>query len=144
MPALSQNLTFTQNTSTTVAITYPNTATTALTINSNPIKGDGYYSNDNGLHTVQLTLTNFEGKIQIEASLATEPTNNDWFVSRLGTGTMSMDTTGLISETSINSVEYTTPTTDVKVYNLVGNYVWLRAKISNWTEGTVNSIKINY
>lgn len=144
MPALSQNLTFTYNTSTSVAITYPNTATNAITILSNPIKGDGYYSNDDGLHTVQITVTNFEGKIEIEASLATQPTSADWFVSQLGTGTMTIDTTGLISESLIKHIEYTTPTSDIKAFNFIGNYVWLRAKISNWTEGTINSIRINY
>ena len=144
MPSLSQNLTFTQNTDTVVSITYPNTETTPLTINSNPIKGNGYYSNNSGLHTIQISITDFIGTIQIEASLSLNPSENDWFTSRLGTGTNTIDTTGLISETSIYSVNYTASTSNVKVYNLVGNYVWLRTKISNWTEGTVNSIKINY
>ena len=55
-----------------------------------------------------------------------------------------MDTTGILQEQNITSVEYIEPTTNTKTYNFIGNYVWVRAKVSEWTDGTVNSIQLNH
>lgn len=144
MPALSQNLTFTVNSSTSVLLDYPNTGTTALLYNSNRIKGDGYFGGSDGFHTVQLQVTNFIGKVQVQGTLSTSPAEADWFTVKLGVNSFTVDTTGLVSESSISSVDYTQASTDIKSYNFSGNYVWLRAKVSNWTQGAVNSISINY
>lgn len=144
MPALSQSLTFTVDSTSTVVLDYPNTATTALTFASDPIKGDGYFGSSDGLHTAQVNITDFIGKVEVQGTLASAPTDTDWFTVELGTGNFTMDTTGLINETNITSVEYTTATSIVKTYNFTGNFVWVRAKVSNWTEGTVNNIRINH
>ena len=56
----------------------------------------------------------------------------------------SVDTTGLVLNATTSSVTYNVATTNIKSYNIVGNYVWLRAKISQFTEGSVNAIKYNY
>ena len=144
MPALSQSLTFTVNSTSTTILNYPNTGTTALTYYSNKVKGDGYYGASDGYHTIQAQITNFVGKIQIEGSLASEPTTNDWFVVELGNNNSTVDTTGISNPTNITFVNYTTATTNVKTYNFVGNFVWVRSKISDWTEGSVNGIKYNH
>jgi hypothetical protein len=144
MPSLSQSLTFNVNSSSTVVLDYPNTGTTALIYASNPIKGDGYFGGSDGFHTVQVDINQFIGKIEMQGSLASAPQESDWFSVVLGTNTMSIDTTGLLTEESISSVEYSTATTNIKSYNFTGNYVWVRAKVSDWTEGTVNSIRINH
>lgn len=144
MPSLSQSLTFTVNSSTTVVLDYPNTGTTALIYASNPIKGDGYFGGSDGFHTVQIDINQFVGKLEMQGSLASSPQESDWCFVELGTNNMSIDTTGLISEENISSVEYRTATTNVKSYNFIGNYVWVRARVSDWTEGTVNSIRINH
>lgn len=107
-------------------------------------RGDGYYGRSDGFHTVQIDITGFIGKIEIQGTLAIDPTEDDWFAVELGTGTMSVDTTGALAEQNITFVEYTESTTNVKSYNFVGNYVWVRSKVSNWTDGTVNSIKLNH
>ena len=86
-------------------------------------KGDGYYSRADGLHTVQYNLNKFIGTITMQASLASIPGDRDW-----------VDITS-ITETS---------TTGSKVQNFTGNYVWVRAVVSNWTGGTVNSITLNH
>jgi hypothetical protein len=96
------------------------------------------------LHTVQVSLTGFIGKISIQGTLAVNPTESDWFTVELGTGAMSVDTTGLIAEQNITFVDYTAATTNTKTYNFIGNLVWIRAKISNWVDGTINSIKLNH
>ena len=144
MPALSQSLTFTVNSTSTVVLDYPNTGTTALIFSSDPIKGDGYFGASDGLHTVQISINNFVGKLEVQGTLEAEPEEIDWFPVRLGTGEYSMDTTGAIKETNVSYVQYNTRTSTVNSYNFTGNFVWVRARVSEWTEGTVNSIRINH
>jgi hypothetical protein len=107
-------------------------------------RGDGYYGRSDGFHTVQIDLNGFIGRIQIQGTLAVDPADDDWFTVELGTGNKSVDTTGLITEQNITYVEYTESTTNNKSYNFTGNYVWVRAYVSNWTDGTVNSVQLNH
>ena len=107
-------------------------------------KGDGYYGRSDGFHSVQVDLNGFIGKVAMQGTLATNPVEADWFTVELGTGNSSVDTTGLITAQNITSVEYTSATTNTKNYNFTGNYVWVRAYVSNWTDGTVNSIRLNH
>ena len=144
MPSLSQSLTFTVNSSSTVVLDYPNTGTTALIYASDPIKGDGYFGGSGGFHTVQVNIHEFIGKIEMQGTLAPAPQESDWFAVQLGTNNMSVDTTGLLTEENISSIEYRFATTNINSYNFTGNYVWVRAKVSDWTDGTVNSIRINH
>jgi len=117
---------------------------TVQTVTGSKYKGDGYYGRSDGFHTVQYNLTGFIGQIRIQGTLAIDPGDDDWFTVELGTGNSSVDTTGLITAQNITSVEYTSVTTNTKNYNFTGNYVWVRAYVSNWTDGTVNSIKLNH
>lgn len=154
MPALSQNFTFKVNSTSTVQITYPvNTATGALVYTSDNLKGDGYFSNSDGFHTVQVNLTEFQGAVDIYGTLATEPAEGDWISigleapGSLASNRYVIDTTGLISlagSDTTSSINYSiTATTVSSTFNFVGNYVWLRAQVSNWTAGTVTSIELN-
>jgi len=144
MPALSQNLTFTINTTTNTSVIYPNTGTSALTYSSNKARGDGFYGRSDGLHSVQIKVTNFVGKIEIQGTLSLDPQSSDWFGVSLDSNRNYVDTTGLVKEESVNFVNYTTATSTIVGYNLKGNFVWLRSKISNFTQGTVDYIKYNY
>ena len=114
------------------------------TLTGDPYKGDGFYGRSDGLHTVQVSITDFIGRISIQGTLEVNPTESDWFTIELGTGAMSVDTTGLIAEQNITFVDYAAATTNTKTYNFIGNLVWVRAKISNWTDGAINSIKLNH
>lgn len=42
-------------------------------------KAAGYYGMTRGLHTIQLSVNDFIGRIYIEASLATKPCDDDFF-----------------------------------------------------------------
>ena len=106
-------------------------------------KGDGYYGRADGLHTIQINLSGFLGDIELQGTLAVDPTADDWFTVRLGLG-QTMDTTGKIVSATTTKLEYTANETSSKTYNFTGNYVWIKAKISNWTDGTVNSIQLNH
>lgn len=144
MPALSQSLVFTVNNTSTVSVNYPNTGTSALTYVSNKVKGDGFYGNSDGMHSVQFAVNGFIGKIELQSSLSLDPTEADWFTVELGSNNLSIDTTGLITQQNITYVQYSTATTLTRSYNFIGNFVWVRGKISQFEQGSVNYIRYNH
>ena len=116
---------------------------TIETVTGDKFKGDGYYGRSDGLHTIQIDLNGFLGDVQLQGTLAIDPTADDWFTVRLGSG-QTIDTTGKIFNAITSKLEYTDNETSSKTYNFTGNYVWVRVYVSNWTDGTVNSIKLNH
>ena len=91
-------------------------------------KGDGYYSQPDGVHTVSYKVSstvNTGATIKMQATLATTPTEDDWA-----------------------DISNTTPTLDQSTtifsYNFTGNYVWVRAKITGMTAGTITEILLNH
>jgi len=89
-------------------------------------KGDGYYSQADGIHTVayhvNATLT---GAIKMQGSLATTPTEDDWF--------------------DIAGTTFTTDqSTTIFSANFTGNFVWVRGKATGVTAGTVSKILYNH
>ena len=52
-----------------------------------PVHADGWYGFSDGLHTVSIHTSNFTGRVGIQASLALEPTEADWFDIQLTSGT---------------------------------------------------------
>ena len=101
--------------------THPND-NTLITVVGDPYKGDGYYGRSDGLHTIQYTYTDFAGDITIEATLAVDPTEDDWFEAF-----------------SFSTMQ----DTGSSIANFTGNYVWVRAVVS-YTTGTINSIRMNH
>ena len=88
-------------------------------------KGDGYYSQVDGVHTiaykVDATLT---GAIKMQGTLAATPTEEDWF--------------------DISGTTFTTDqSTLIGSYNFTGNYVYVRTKATSVTAGTITSILLN-
>ena len=118
----------------------------AQTVTSDKYKGDGYYGRSDGLHTVQIDLNGFKGKIELQGTLAVNPTADDWFAVTLSGAGQSVDTTGKVisSGVSVSKLEYTTNETSNTSYNFTGNFVWVRVYISNWTDGSVTSVKFNH
>tara|TARA_Y100000310_G_scaffold227963_1_gene230229 strand:- start:931 stop:1509 length:579 start_codon:yes stop_codon:yes gene_type:complete len=88
-------------------------------------KGDGYYSQVDGVHTiaykVDATLT---GAIKMQGTLAATPTEEDWF--DISGTTFTADQSTLIGS-----------------YNFTGNYVYVRTKATSVTAGTITSILLN-
>ena len=130
MPALSQSLEFVVNTTSTVEVQYPNTATGVLIYNSIKAKGDGYFGSSDGFHTVAYTTTpTFIGTVSMQASLASEPVESDWFD---------------ITDTSVRYTAFDDrSTTAVDHYNFVGNFVWVRGYI-RIEDGAVIAINYNH
>lgn len=50
------------------------------------IRGDASYGQGDGLHTVSARVTNFIGRLYIEATLASQPSETDWFPVFLTSG----------------------------------------------------------
>jgi len=107
---------------------HPNDSTVE-TVLGTQFKGDGYYNRSDGFHTVQITVSQFEGTIVMQASLATTPTATDWF---------NVDGTSHVSPTAVHA-----NATGSFFFNFTGNFVWVRAKVV-YTEGTINSIQLNH
>ena len=89
-------------------------------------QGDGYYSHPDGVHTisykVNATLT---GSIKMQGTLATTPTEDDWF--------------------DISGTTFTTDqSTTISSANFTGNFVWVRAKATGITAGTITEILLNH
>jgi len=124
--------------------THPN-GSTVESLFGDKFKGDGYYGRSDGIHTVQWSLSNFVGSVKIQGSLSVDPQEDDWFTVRLETSNeFVVDTTGKVSTLLLNSLNYVESTSNSFTYNFVGNYVWVRARIENWTAGTVNSIILSH
>ena len=88
-------------------------------------KRQGYFSQPDGVHTVAYQVVNlgdstddFNGTIKMQGSLATTPTEDDWFD---------------ISGTSYTSDQSTTNVS----FNFTGNFVCVRAKVET-TNATGN------
>ncbi len=89
-------------------------------------QGDGYYSQVDGTHTVAYHVTNaMTGSIKMQASLATTPTEDDWFDVTATTFTADQSTL-------------------VDSKNFTGNFVWVRAKCTGMTAGSVSKILYNH
>lgn len=92
---------------------------------SDKAKGDGYFSQPDGVHTVAYQVNStMAGSIKMQGSLATTPTEDDYF-DIAGT-TFTADQSTLISTA-----------------NFTGNFVWIRAKATSVTAGTISSVLTN-
>ena len=124
----SNNSTFTVNTVvSTTELTVAEVITSENGFVSDKAKGDGYYSQPDGVHTVAYQVANdfnADATIKMQGTLATTPTEDDWF--DISGTTFTSDTSTLTSS-----------------FNFTGNYVWVRSKTQLLTAGTTNSILLN-
>jgi hypothetical protein len=113
---------------TTVQVLLPSSSHTEATGTVMSIIGSAkqaaaYYIANANMQTISWSLqSQFVGTVEIQATLDASESTTNW------------------------STLYTVDTVNQKTgfYNLTGHYVWLRAKVSNWTEGTINSIYASY
>lgn len=117
---MSQNTTLILLPQTAYTPSTPNT-----TVNGVMVPGASYYLSGQNLQTVSFATTTFIGTVVIQASVLDTPaTDNDWF--------------------TILNIVFPIGTTTNTFNNLTGNYVWLRAVIRNFSQGTVEHIKVSY
>ena len=114
----------------------PLSGANALDVTGDAVPGDSYYGYTDGIHTVAVYGDNLSGRIIIQGTLATTPTEDDWFNILIG---------------GLPYKDYTS-FTGVEGFTFIANLVFLRAKldrtalgISNFTTaGHVGKIYLNY
>ena len=89
-------------------------------------KAANYYGGYGTLQTVAFYLLNFSGRVRIQATLLSTPTSDaDWF--------------------TVNDFDSrTTQTTNNFSSNIVGNFVWIRAHVSEFDTGTITKVMLSY
>jgi hypothetical protein len=92
---------------------------------SDPVKGVGYYAGQGSIQTVWLRLQGFVGTITIQGSLNDDPTTTAWF---------DIDSYG-------DNID---PITTTHAITATGNFVWLRAAVTSFDSGTIESVTVNY
>lgn len=137
MSALSTQFLFALGTGTMTAtsVSIPSTAVApngSTTFFSAKQQGDGYYGASDGLHTVTYTVTpNFAGNMSMQATLATNPTDTDWFT---------------VTNTTVSyNFPIVPATTTTNYVNFTGNFVWVRARVYRTLDAPNGSLLfINY
>jgi len=88
-----------------------------------------YYLGNQDLQTVSYNFTEVTGNLIIEASLASTPAvEGDWFK---------------VWETTANNSANLNANTSAYT-NITGNFTYMRAKIKDFNNGTVQFVKISY
>ena len=109
---------------TTTIILLPQTPqTSGVPVTGETVPAASYYLGNKNLQTLTWILADVTADISFEATLAESPVEQDWFqVYSLSTATL----------------------TATDYYNLLGNFVWLRVVVTNFSNGIIQSIKVSY
>lgn len=101
--------------------------TNQMNITGEKIRGAGYRSSINLLHSVSVHTNDFVGRVLIQGSLATDPTDLDWFDIDLDP-----DSANSYAEYPKNPVSHVGPNGDTgtDLYEFRTNAVWIRAVIT--------------
>lgn len=98
----------------------------SLTFDSDGVKAVGYYQGQGNLQNIAFRVQDFQGIITIQATLDDNWADANW-VDAL------VDDSGALA-----------PITNYHVVSLVGNYTWVRAKVTDFESGTIQSVVISY
>lgn len=93
-----------------------------------------YYLGNKDLQTVNINLAGVTGNIFIQASLATDPQEIDWFDVYEVVANASAP-----ANSAANIAAYTN-----EAVNIEGNFVWMRAEVIDFQAGIVQFIKLSY
>lgn len=94
-----------------------------LNLTGEPVRADGWYGHSDGLHTVAIYLNNFQGRIYFEASIATQPIEEDWFPIPVDGGKyLSFPQNPLAPTGNLGD-------SGTLGFNLIGNFTWLRVRV---------------
>jgi hypothetical protein len=97
----------------------------SLDFDSDGAKGVGYYRGQGSIQTVYQRVTGFVGTVTLQATLDQNWQTAQWVdVNVFGDGS--------------------TPVTGVYPATLTGNYTWLRARITDFSAGSIDSITVMY
>jgi hypothetical protein len=105
--------------STTYGVPSGNYDGSSTTFIGNAIPAANYYGGQGSLQTAIIQTTSFSGNIRLQATL------NDWTEQALWF-----------------DVDHYANSTGTQAINMVGNFVWVRALVTNFTAGTINSANV--
>ena len=89
----------------------------------NAIPASNYYAGQGAMQTARIQVSNFIGNIILQATLGDINEQAAWFdVASYG--------------------DIANATTDTTAINMVGNFVWVRAAVTDFTGGTINSTNL--
>ena len=95
-----------------------------MNVTGDKIRADAWFGLKDGLHTVTFHLEDFTGRIYIEASLESDPQENDWFPVFLNGAKSYMEypldslvPTGIQGDTFVDA------------FTFQGNFLYIRARI---------------
>lgn len=98
------------------------------TVTGNTQPAAAYYLGNQDLQTISYGFTNVTGNLVIEATLASSPTSADWFkVYEIEADNSANNNSTINAYTNIN-----------------GNFVYMRAKIVDFSNGVVQYVKVTY
>lgn len=99
---------------------------TGTTMNqySTVAKGDSFYGYTDGFHTFQVTYNQYVGRLRIQATLAIDPTDSDWF-------DLVPDTTSGTNWNPAGYVQFNAndPAEGSEAYSFQGNFTYIRAYV---------------
>lgn len=93
---------------------------------SDPVQAAEYFRGRGSVQTITFDVTDFEGTMYLEACLDTLADSAAWF------------TTFVFGDGS------TVPITDRHPETILGNFVWMRVRVTGFSGGTINSVNISY
>lgn len=109
---------------------FPGMGTDYFTTSAVP--GAAQKRNSSGMHTILIDTSSVTGNISFEATLDAE----------LNSATFVPVNIVKILDQSVTNIVQLDDTTGNIFYNLAGKYTWIRAQITDFTGGTLNSIRM--
>jgi hypothetical protein len=91
---------------------------------SDAVPAADYYRGNGSIQTINIIVDNFIGNIVLEGSLNSTSTTKVWF--------------------NIQDYNCANATTATQSYTVIGNYVWMRARIINFTQGNISNVTLVY
>lgn len=129
-----------------------------INVSGDPVRGAGFYGHTKGLHTVAINVQNFNGRVLVQASIATNPTETDWFsVLPDGQPYIQYPRAGHLLPSDPNFYSNVTGENSTMGFNFLCNAVWVRAMVDRsylipsldqprqvMAYGVVNYVLLNY
>ena len=93
---------------------------------SDAARAVGYYLGQGSLQTAIIQVLGFTGDITLQGTLNTDPTAAVW------------------NDLYLYGSDSSTTVTDYNPETIMGNFTWMRARITNFSDGTIVGITITY
>ena len=113
---------------------------TTMNETSNSVKGDSFYGYSDGWHTIQVVYNQYIGRLHVEASLATTPTDSDWFPIKPEV------TNGTEFSAGLSYVQFNSnnPGNGSEAYTFRGNFTYLRVRMNRSQVGDGTTYDASY